>query len=92
MQWHRARLTPACRLHLADLYNRPVVDAATRASFVAKEYLKTTAARMARVLPAFGAGGVLNKKIRKFAHAVRASVYGYAPTSLEGGGSGTTLV
>jgi hypothetical protein len=53
-------------LHLLglDLYNRPSSTAAERAGFVAREYLKTTAARMSRILPAFGFGGVVNKAAR----------------------------
>ena len=37
---------------------------AEKAFFLAREYLKTTAARMARILPAFGLGGVVNKGVR----------------------------
>jgi len=37
----------------------------SRTAFVAKEYVKTVLARMARILPAFGVGGVVNKYIRK---------------------------
>jgi hypothetical protein len=47
-----------------DLYNRPLATAAERARFVAREYMKTTAARMSRILPAFGFGGVVNKAAR----------------------------
>jgi hypothetical protein len=46
----------------------------------AQEYVKTTLARMARVLPAFGAGGVLNKAVRRLAHEDQARKYGYTPT------------
>jgi hypothetical protein len=53
-------------LHLLglDLYNRSLATPAERASFVAREYLKTTAARMSRILPAFGFGGVVNTAAR----------------------------
>jgi hypothetical protein len=53
-------------LHLLglDLYNRPSQTPAQRVSFIAREYLKTTAARMSRILPAFGFGGVVNKAAR----------------------------
>jgi hypothetical protein len=70
-------------LHLLgmDLYNRPGATAESRREFAVREYAKTTLARMARVLPAFGAGGVLNKIVRKLAHATRAAKYGYAPTT-----------
>ena len=65
-------LTPVCMqvfstpLHLVglDLYNRPQTTLAERANFLAREYLKTTAARMSRILPAFGLGGVVNKGAR----------------------------
>jgi hypothetical protein len=65
-------LTPVCMqvmstpLHLVglDLYNRPQATLAERSNFLAREYLKTTAARMARILPAFGLGGVVNKGVR----------------------------
>lgn len=69
-------------LHLLgmDLYNRPGVNSAERWQNVGKEYVKTTLARMARVLPAFGAGGVLNKAVRKLAHEDQARKYGYTPT------------
>jgi hypothetical protein len=51
-------------LHGLDLYNRPVASTAERISFVKQEYVKSTLARMARIFPAFGVGGVLNKKMR----------------------------
>lgn len=53
-------------LHLIglDLYNRPVESNASRMSFVVREYLKSTGARMARILPAFGVGGVGNTYFR----------------------------
>jgi len=53
-------------LHLLglDLYNRPDATAGQRQTFIRSEYFKTAAARMARILPAFGVGGVVNKKIR----------------------------
>jgi len=54
-------------LHLLglDLYNRGVATQGERIAFVTKEYFGTTGARMARILPAFGIGGVVNKSIRK---------------------------
>ena len=85
----RPHLPCACSM---DIYNRPLVDSAARAAFVAREYAKTTIARMARVLPAFGAGGVLNKSIRKAAHAVRARAYGLASPPMAVPGSTTTVV
>ena len=55
-------------LHLfgLDLYNRDKVNSSNdRVEFIRKEYVKTTLARMARIFPAFGVGGVINKSIRK---------------------------
>jgi hypothetical protein len=54
-------------LHLLglDLYNRSPATSSERANFVAREYLKTVAARMSRILPAFGFGGVVNTAARK---------------------------
>jgi hypothetical protein len=54
-------------LHLfgLDLYNRPGLSISTRLQFVKQEYLKTTLARMSRIFPAFGIGGVVNKNVRK---------------------------
>lgn len=70
-------------LHLLgmDLYNRPGLSTAERTRFIVREYAKTTAARMARILPAFGAGGVLNKRLRARAHAGLAEKYGSVPVS-----------
>lgn len=72
----QAASTPAHLLGM-DLYNRTGVSPASRAAFIAREYLKTTAARMARILPAFGAGGVLNTRLREAAHSFRVREYGY---------------
>ncbi|KAJ3138218.1 hypothetical protein HK100_012762 [Physocladia obscura] len=64
--------TPVHLLGL-DLYNRPGkiesggIIGRTRA--VGKEYLPSTFARMGRILPAFGFGGVINQKVRKSAKA-----------------------
>ena len=67
-------------LHLlgSDIYNRPNLTTADRTAFIRREYAKTTIARMARVLPAFGAGGLLNKHLRSLAHEAEAHAYGYA--------------
>ena len=48
-----------------DLYNRPNGNISERKTFIQQEYVKTTLARMARIFPAFGIGGVVNKSIRK---------------------------
>jgi hypothetical protein len=56
----------SCPLHLLglDLYNRPNASSADRLAFIKREYLKTAFARIARIFPAFGIGGVVNKNIR----------------------------
>ncbi|KAL2315839.1 hypothetical protein POMI540_0614 [Schizosaccharomyces pombe] len=55
-------------LHLLslDIYNRggPNISAANRVMQVRKHLLKSTFARMVRILPAFGIGGVTNRKLR----------------------------
>jgi len=53
-------------LHLIglDLYNREKVTWKDRLSFVRREFAATTVFRMARALPAFGVGGVINKNLR----------------------------
>ncbi len=59
----------SCPLHLygLDRYNRPdpTLNFSNRFSRVRQEYLKTAFARVARILPAFGVGGVVNKYVRK---------------------------
>lgn len=72
-----AQLTVPCMmqflsspLHLygLDKYNRPNrpgLTSSDRISRIKQEYLKTSLARVARILPAFGVGGVVNKYIRK---------------------------
>ncbi|RLN74504.1 hypothetical protein BBJ28_00016313 [Nothophytophthora sp. Chile5] len=53
-------------LHLLglDLYNNKGLSAAKRASFVQREYLKSVFARIGRIGPAFGIGGVGNTYFR----------------------------
>ncbi|KAI8613288.1 hypothetical protein BC830DRAFT_488369 [Chytriomyces sp. MP71] len=59
--------TPVHLLGL-DFYNRPDPVAAGgsigRLRAIRKEYLPSTFARMGRILPAFGFGGVINKNVR----------------------------
>lgn len=79
-------ITPVCmqlfstplHLHGLDLYNRNVVSTGTpsRLAFIQREYLKTTLARMARIFPAFGVGGVINKSMRKSGNEYLQKVYG----------------
>jgi len=54
-------------LHLTglNLYNCPQYTLSERAAFVRREYLKSALARCMRILPAFGIGGVFNRKLRK---------------------------
>ena len=52
-------------LHALDLYNRSNETVAERINFIRREYFKTMLARMARIFPAYGVGGVVNKKLRK---------------------------
>lgn len=53
-------------LHLLglDLYNHPVADRAARLQFIQREYYRSTLARIARIGPAFGIGGIGNASIR----------------------------
>ena len=53
-------------LHLLgmDFYNNSKSTVGQRLQFIKKEYLGTTLARMGRIFPAFGIGGVTNKWLR----------------------------
>ncbi|ETO14038.1 hypothetical protein RFI_23327 [Reticulomyxa filosa] len=55
-------------LHLlgSDLYNNKQSTWEKRLKFVRREYGKTAAARMARILPAFGIGGVANRALHEY--------------------------
>ncbi|OBZ91552.1 hypothetical protein A0J61_00366 [Choanephora cucurbitarum] len=57
--------TPVHLLGL-DLYNRPGVSLASRNQLIRKEYVKSTLARIGRIGPAFGIGGVGNTYFRSF--------------------------
>lgn len=52
-------------LHLwgLDLYNRP--QGGGRLAKVARNWFGSSLARMCRVIPAFGVGGVVNGRVRK---------------------------
>ncbi|KAF1942132.1 hypothetical protein EJ02DRAFT_454496 [Clathrospora elynae] len=56
-------------LHLLglDLYNRPGVKAGEvgRGAKVVRDWAKSAAARICRIVPAFGVGGVVNTKVRR---------------------------
>ena len=90
MGWNRTRadvlsqLTVPCLIqfvsapmHLLglDLYNRPVVNAGDRWSFIRKQYLGTALARIGRIFPAYGIGGVINKKLRAKTRAIADSLF-----------------
>ena len=47
-----------------DMYNRPHSSWRDRFDLISSNYRKTVAARIARILPAFGFGGIGNKQIR----------------------------
>lgn len=53
-------------LHLwgLDLYNRPGVSWWDRAARVRRDWFASGLARMARIIPAFGFGGLVNKGVR----------------------------
>ncbi|KAL9038119.1 MAG: hypothetical protein Q9180_003329 [Flavoplaca navasiana] len=65
-------LTPAAMqvfttpLHLwgLDLYNRPAVSVLDRVRQIGRNWAGSTLARMGRIIPAFGFGGVINAKVR----------------------------
>jgi hypothetical protein len=54
-------------LHLwgLDLYNRPGVGVRQRVARVVRDWGGSTVARMGRIVPAFGVGGVVNAKVRR---------------------------
>ncbi|KAL0090418.1 hypothetical protein J3Q64DRAFT_1813665 [Phycomyces blakesleeanus] len=57
-------LSTPLHLYALDLYNRPTVSLWQRARLVKVEYLKSTLARIGRIGPAFGLGGIGNTYIR----------------------------
>ncbi len=70
-----AQLTTPCAVQLVstplhlfglDLYNRSAADisGADRMRFIRREYTKTALARIARIFPAYGIGGVTNSFLR----------------------------
>lgn len=54
-------------LHLLglDLYNRQGVSGRERAGRVVRDWGMSALARMGRIIPAFGVGGVVNMKVRR---------------------------
>jgi hypothetical protein len=61
-------LSTPFHLYGLDMYNRSQVSGLERWTFIQQEYIKTTLARMARIFPAYGIGGVVNKQVRKMGH------------------------
>lgn len=57
-------------LFALDLYNRPSVSMALRSQLIKKEYVKSTLARVGRIGPAFGIGGVGNTFFRSYRNQV----------------------
>lgn len=57
-------------LYALDLYNRPEANKLQRTQLIRKEYLKSAFARIARIGPAFGIGGVSNIYFRGFRNDV----------------------
>ncbi|KAJ3407536.1 hypothetical protein CcCBS67573_g00691 [Chytriomyces confervae] len=47
-----------------DIYNNPSATAVRRAQVVRRDFIPSTLARMGRILPAFGFGGLVNNKTR----------------------------
>jgi len=59
-----------------DNYNRSgSITLNERIQFIKQEYIKTTLARMTRTFPAFGIGGVVNKRVRAVGKEELAKVY-----------------
>jgi len=63
-------MTSPLQLLGMDLYNRPtgeknIITYKMRWEFIKKEYLGTSLARVSRIFPAYGIGGVLNKYLRE---------------------------
>jgi hypothetical protein len=53
-------------LYALDLYNRPTVTFGMRGQLIKNEYFKSTLARVGRIGPAFGIGGVGNSYFRSY--------------------------
>jgi hypothetical protein len=47
-----------------NLYNHKGASVTEHASFIKKQYLRTSVARIARIIPAFGVGGIGNRTLR----------------------------
>jgi len=60
-------LSVPLHLYALDLYNRSDMNLKERMSFIKREYFKTVLARWARILPAFGIGGIINIELQEVA-------------------------
>ncbi|KAI9473711.1 MAG: hypothetical protein EXX96DRAFT_528567 [Benjaminiella poitrasii] len=58
-------------LFALDIYNRPGVSLGMRKQLIRKEYFKSTMARIGRIGPAFGIGGVGNTYFRSFRNQIQ---------------------
>ncbi|KAI7900707.1 uncharacterized protein BX663DRAFT_517341 [Cokeromyces recurvatus] len=58
-------------LFALDIYNRPGIMSSMRYQLIRKEYLKSTFARIGRIGPAFGFGGVGNTYFRSFRNQIQ---------------------
>lgn len=70
-------LSTPLHLYALDCYNRreTKITAWDRILRVKQEYVKTTLARIARILPAFGIGGIVNKYLRQSGRELLRSQY-----------------
>ncbi|KNC97167.1 uncharacterized protein SPPG_09478 [Spizellomyces punctatus DAOM BR117] len=70
----------SCPMHLLgmDLYNRPTGTATliSRLNFIKREYLGTALARVGRIFPAYGIGGVANRALRERGRKWALAVHG----------------
>lgn len=91
-----AQLLTPCAMQLAstpihlyalDLFNRADQPLKSRVEFVRRGYLRSTFARICRILPAFGIAGILNREVRSAcmvsAHSSMSHGIQSPPTPLE---------
>jgi isoleucyl-tRNA synthetase len=63
-------LSTPVHLYALDLYNRPDIVSSARFQLIRKEYFKSALARIGRIGPAFGFGGVGNSYLRSFRNKI----------------------
>lgn len=63
-------LSSPLHLYGLNLYNVPVATREERIHAIKKGYMETSLARMGRILPAFGVGGVVNREVRAFGRSM----------------------